>query len=120
VLVTSRGEGKGRLGHKHKKTRTTETQIFISITLNVKSKTILGVLYMVFRFGLSNVTVAYSGTCFRVEDIPIKPHMIEIVNVTKETPLRILHNFKQLTISVIMVTGKGVDDLEIRVCSRQE
>lgn len=87
--------------------------------MNVKSKTILGVLYMVFRFGLSNLTIAFSGTCLRVEDVPIKLHMIEIVNVTKETALRVLNNFKQFTILVSMVTCKGVDDLGIRVCSRQ-
>lgn len=74
---------------------------------------------MAFRFGLSNLTIAFSGTCFRVEEIPIKLHMIEIVNVTKETALRVLNNFKEFTILVSMVTGKGVDDLGIRVCYPQ-
>jgi hypothetical protein len=44
---------------------------------------------MEFRFGLSNSTVAFSETCFTVEDIPVKLHMNEIVNVTKEITTRV-------------------------------
>lgn len=69
------------------KNRTTSIQIFISITLNVKSKTVISALSLEFRAGLSNLRVAFSETCLRMEGIPVKLHMNENVNVTKKNNL---------------------------------